>query len=517
MLFHISLVVLVSLMISVAQPSRPWWIKEFPRTDFNYSFRFANVYSDNMVLQQAPAHAVVWGFCHDPSCKDTITVTFQGKDYKTTKDIWGGNYTWIVKLPPTSSSFTPYNITATSSAGSSANLSNVLFGDVWVCSGQSNMAYSIGGVNNSHEEIADEVNFPFIRMYQVGHKSSSTPEIEVASFRGWGQPDTFKGGFSAVCWFFGRDLYKKLTPQRPIGLIETDVGGTPDEHWSSPDALKLCFPKGKNDSVLWNGMVVPLLRSTILGAVWYQGEANSGNPTSYNCTFPAMIDDWRSKWYHGTLGSTDATFPFGFVQLNSNSQGVTYNHPKDNGVYHGGFPGLRWSQTAGYGYVPNPRMPKTFMAVILDTPNADGGIHSKFKQATGSRLVRAGLPVAYNVKVDTVGPMVEGIDKKEGTIIVRLSHMGAGVGLVIKNTTGFEVLGGDGFWYNTPISTHTTTSVTISSIPINATQLRYLWYNNPCGLSCYECAVYSSVLPLGNQSGELDFVPLAPFILNLTS
>jgi len=465
----------------------------------------------------APAQATVWGFCHDSSCKDTVTVTFEGKNYPTTKVTWGGNHTWFVKLPPTPSSFKPYNITATSSAGSSAILANVLFGDVWVCSGQSNMAFSIGGSNNSKVEIADEVNFPFIRMFRVGHRASSIPQIEVTSFKGWGKPDTFGPGFSAVCWYFGRDLYKKLTPQRPIGLIETDVGGTPDEHWSSPDALKKCFPKGKNDSVLWNGMVVPLLRSTIHGAIWYQGESNARNPTSYNCSFPAMIDDWRSKWYQGTFKSTDAIFPFGFVQLNSNGQKPAYNHPKDTPTYTPGFPGLRWSQTAGYGYVPNPRMRNTFMAVILDTPNNHGGIHSQFKQAVGSRLARSGLSVAYKMKLDTMGPMVAGISIKGNNIIVDISHLGTGVGVVIKNTTGFEVLGGDGYWYNTPITAHSANSVTISKIPSDATKLRYLWYYSPCGLSCYECAVYSSVLPLGNQSGELDFIPLAPFITSLKS
>lgn len=502
------------LTISIAEPS---WLQErsFPRTPFNYSFRFANVYGDEMVLQQAPARAMVWGFCHDPSCHDTVTITFQGKQYEATRKNWGGNNTWVVILPPTPSSFTPYNITASSSAGSSAILVNVLFGDVWVCSGQSNMAFGIGGVNDSKTEIADEINFPFIRMYTVGHRGISTPQIEATSFHKWGQPQTFAGGFSAVCWFYGRDIYEKLTPKRPIGLIDTNVGGTPVEHWSSPDALKLCFPKGHNDSLLWNGMVVPLLNCSIRGTIWYQGENNNGNPTSYNCTFPTMIDDWRSKWYQSTSGNTDPTFPFGFAQLDSTGNGPTYNHPKDRGDYAGGFAGLRWSQTAGYGYVPNPRMPKTFMAVILDTPNSGGGVHSPFKQPVGSRLARSGLSVAYNMKVDTVGPRVQDIHMQDNKIIITITNLGAGAGLELKNKTGFEVLGADGFWYNTPITAHSKNSVTISAIPSNATKVRYLWYNNPCGLSCYECAVYTSTQPLGTLSGQLDFLPLAPFIHQL--
>ena len=136
------------------------------------------------------------------------------------------------------------------------------------------------------------------------------------------------GRFSAMCWFYGRDLRVALAASGknvPMGLIETNVGGTPDQHWSSPDALNMCkgpepwdWPANFTDSVLWNGKVVPLLRNTIRGAVWMQGEANSGSDgRQYNCSFNAMIRDWRLKWHDGTGGTTDLTFPFGWSQVRS--------------------------------------------------------------------------------------------------------------------------------------------------------------------------------------------------------
>jgi sialate O-acetylesterase len=217
-----------------------------------------------------------------------------------------------------------------------------------------NMAYGLGGhmaVNDSRTEVADMVNYPNIRLYQVGNRGSTNPEIEVSNTtQGWSEPcsiddknkTTCRYGFSAVCWLYARAIFEKLDPPRPLGLIETNVGGTPDEHWSSPDALNKCYGPGggghgrpKIDSVLWNGMVVPLLNSTIYGVAWYQGEQNSGRPggqSGYNCTFPAMIDDWRAKWHEGTGGQTASQFPFGFVQLNGNGNGDTFNNPLDDGL-----------------------------------------------------------------------------------------------------------------------------------------------------------------------------------------
>jgi sialate O-acetylesterase len=164
------------------------------------------------------------------------------------------------------------------------------------------------------------------------------------------------------------------------------VGGTPDEAWSSTDALEQCLePNGHwpvqktNYSFLWNSMIAPLTNTTIKGAVWYQGEADAAHPggmyDGYNCTFPAMIQDWRLKWGEGTNKQTDAEFPFGFVQLNSVGNSTVYDRPSDksNGDPYSpafGYGGVRWAQTAGFGYTPNPKMPNVFMATSFDTPGS---------------------------------------------------------------------------------------------------------------------------------------------------
>lgn len=240
-----------------------------------------------------------------------------------------------------------------------------------------------------------------------------------------------------------------------------------------------------------------------------------------------MINDWRLKWHQGTNGQTDAVFPFGFAQLGPEGTKPNFNQPLDDprfGAYsnHFGYAGLRWAQTAGYGYVPNPLMPNTFMATIIDTPKPDGNVHTPFKQPAGSRLARAGLRVAYGLSFDTSAPRVQSITRVQDSIVVKLFQLGTG-GLEIRNKTGFEVLVNDGgvsapgIWMNAPITSHSSDSITIGSIPGNTSQLRYEWYSNPCGMNTYECAIYTKVQPLGNLSGELDFLPLGPFIQALPS
>eukprot|EP00937_MAST-01D_sp_MAST-1D-sp2_P000996 g996.t1 len=532
------------------------------------AFRFSNAYGNDMVLQSAPQHAAVWGFT---SHEDDVVTVRLGNATVVKADppvLYLGNWTWRAELPPTAASLTAqWTISASSAkSGAVATLRRVLFGDVWVCSGQSNMAYAMGGhmaVNNSREEVAAMANYSdALRLYQVGNKGSDVPLSENPSPAGWSPPCPFsnttnstlcsRSGFSAVCWFFGRDTFDALpaAAKRPIGLVESNVGGTPVEHWSSPAALARCRnPAGGRyhpDSVLWNGMIVPLLNTTIKGAVWYQGEQNAGRPggmyDGYNCTFPVMIDDWRAQWRAGTRGQTDATFPFGFVQLNGNGAADGFNGSAVDdpvlGAYSNrwGFAGLRWAQTAGYGYAPNPRMLNTFMAVALDTPNPSGGVHSPYKQPVGSRLARAGLGAAYGIKQPTRGPVVESVrwaDTRTPTsslTVVVGGLLGAGAGaspsLLVRNTTGFEVLmprppdgntSRPGLWLNAPVVAHDAGAgtVTLAGAPANGTHLRYEWYGNPCGLGCFECAVYGAVPPLGALSGELDFLPLPPFIIEL--
>eukprot|EP01012_Entosiphon_sulcatum_P015631 TRINITY_DN20596_c0_g1_i2.p1 TRINITY_DN20596_c0_g1~~TRINITY_DN20596_c0_g1_i2.p1 ORF type:complete len:298 (-),score=48.60 TRINITY_DN20596_c0_g1_i2:797-1657(-) len=258
---------------------------------------FAKAYGDHMVLQQAPLRAVVWGST-SPSNKITITSTAFSE---TISAVAGTSGRWEAVLPAVSASFKAHTITAASSDGSKASLNDVLFGDVWVCSGQSNMQFTVLQGFNASEEIARAANYPNIRVMTVSDHESTTPLDDFyALAEPWSVADSSSIGkynwtyFSAVCWFFGRDLFEKVN--RPIGLIDTTWGGTPVEAWSSPDALHKCpYPpteqgtqrvdedssvekygvKGPSDpSGIYNAMIYPLQRSTIFGAVWYQGRCN---------------------------------------------------------------------------------------------------------------------------------------------------------------------------------------------------------------------------------------------------
>lgn len=262
-------------------------------------FRFASVYTSQMVLQSAPRHANVWGFCR--TATEDVTVTFDGNKIRATVG-WRapGVATWNVTLPSTEASFSDHTIIADSSSGDTATIEGVLFGSVFVASGQSNMAYGLNGsnsrgivhppVNNSVEEFAAMRNYPYIRLLRAGYNMAAEPTLEllpadfggdVPPITGWSPPCDDTGvcrvDFSCIAWFFARDVFDALrntgTP-RPIGMIGTYVGGTPDEDWSSPEALRECLdpdtplPPKDQASHLWNGMIFPLINTTIEGAIW---------------------------------------------------------------------------------------------------------------------------------------------------------------------------------------------------------------------------------------------------------
>ena len=407
------------------------------------------------------------------------------------------------------------------------------------------------------------LNWPHVRLIRAGQHASATPAAELAPPNsggsrpptvGWSKPcpdDTVascRSDFSNVCYFYGRNIHHLLETKKgegvPVGLIGTYWGGTADELWSSPDALRKCLdpatgPTGE-DGQLWNGMIVPLLNTTIKGAVWYQGEADSGHPggkyDAYNCTFPAMIADWRKKWSEGTKGQTADDFPFGFVQLNSVGNASVYDSPADDAVNgalspHSGYAGLRWSQTASYGTAPNPSQPNVFMAVSLDTPdrpspfhapngNFDKGfnVHSPFKQPVAARLARAGLSLVYGIDVDTTGPVATSVVQTSTRALVHVSNVGSAGGLRAPKAgvRGFEVLVA-GRWMDVSVVGHTnnTLSLALDGAAINGTKMRYNWYSNPCGTGCFDCAAYVDVAPLGGLSGMEAFLPLAPFYLDI--
>ncbi|KAM4014830.1 sialate O-acetylesterase [Anomaloglossus baeobatrachus] len=485
-------------------------------------FRFASYYGDHMVLQQMPARAVVWGY-GDVGARVTVTL-LQGMDTisKTAVSVHGDVGVWKVLLDPVEYGG-PYHLVAQQTYKqeiTSIHLDDVLFGDVWVCGGQSNMEMTVSQIFNASQELARAAHFPYVRLFSASLESSDTELLDLAGVDlEWSVPTAENLGhgdftyFSAVCWIYGRYLARKL--KYPIGLVESVWGGTPVEAWSSKTALSKCglsetpkeriqtdesyeFMEGEAGpcqySVLWNAMIHPLLNMTIKGAVWYQGEQNTGlNTNLYNCTFPALIQDWRRSFHEGSLGQTDPTFPFGFVQLST----YLKSQPDDN------YPVIRWHQTADYGYVPNPKMPNTFMAVAMDLGDETspyGSVHPRDKLTVAQRLYLGARAVAYgDSRVHFQGPFPDKID-----IYYDQSYMNITYNQELLVTAAcdhiFEVLcsPGDGvygesryFWVSAPAAAPSSRVITVLFKGCShIAAVRYAWSDWPCDYK--QCPIYSA-------------------------
>ncbi|CAF3256528.1 unnamed protein product [Rotaria socialis] len=479
--------------------------------------RFANYIQDHMVLQRAPQTAVIWGF--GGSAKLT-TLHMNNKIYSTisrterANDL--GESIWSITLEPISDEG-PYDIHVMQSLANNTvytmTLHDVLFGDVWICSGQSNMQMAVIDIFNATEEINNAGKYPKIRIFTAALRASDTPIEELIDIvENWSvaSPQSVGGPsfhyMSAVCWLYGRMIHEALGG-RPIGLIATSWGGTFIEYWMPPSALHECGISlnavaplqlqdqhldalSPNNTKLFNSMIYPFMRIVIYGVIWYQGESNIlYNPDKYACTFAKLIQYWRQIWNERTNGLTDLQFPFGFVQISTWSNTSTTV---------GLFPVIRWHQTFDIGYVPNNVVPKVFMAVSLDLRDDPNGIHPRTKHDVGYRLSRSGLAIAYNQSVEFQGPIVSNVDYSTGSKNVNITYTGV-KNIDLRNPNGFEVCCqsskciNDTLWVPATISSkiNLTITLTISSSCVGQQLfgLRYLWRETPCPFK--QAALYS--------------------------
>ena len=295
-------------------------------------------------------------------------------------------------------------------------------GDVWFCSGQSNMEWSVKASNNAEQEIA-AANHPKIRHIKIPHVTAETPQTNVKS-DGWKltTPQTV-GDFTAVGYYFGRNLQEKLNV--PIGLIGCNWGGTRIEPWTPPEGFKAVpalkeiadnldkFPQKNAQGqinhqtalAIYNGMVAPLVPYGIKGALWYQGESNNGEGMLYHEKMKALISGWRTLW-----GKPD--LPFGYVQLASFHYGN--RKPED-------LAGIWEAQTATLA------VPHTGMAVTVDISNTKD-IHPKNKQDVGKRLALWAMAQVYGQK-DLVysGPIYSSMKLDGNKIRLAFDHVGGGL------------------------------------------------------------------------------------------
>ena len=384
-------------------------------------------YHDGMVMQADQDQTLIWGFTTNLLEPVLVTVscdlegrtiphkTYLASDPEDFKQSTADEGVWEVIYPDARENGDTCSIEI-EQLSSYFLLNNVIFGDVWICSGQSNMVWPMYAMYNGTEEIADSASYTNIRMYQANLETSPNEEDDLIG-GGWGgwynAAEASKlRTFSAVCFLFARQMTDRLggDKKKVFGLIQSAWGGTRIEAWSSQDALDACnIPPNveegnqekNSNKVLWNAMMHPFLRHNIFGVLWYQGESNyRWNTELYNCTFPTMIRDWRAKWR-----GSDARFPFGFVQL-------------ANRVGRGGV-AIRWHQTVDHGYAPNEDLENVFMAVAMDT--YDQGIrgwHPRYKQIVGERLSISGGNIAYGLSTPTNGPFPTSITQSNPIVEV---------------------------------------------------------------------------------------------------
>lgn len=443
------------------------------------------LFSDSMVLQRDIA-VPIWG---SADTGEKVTVECQGQSVSTV----AADGKWLVRLKPLKAGG-PYTLKI-----NNLELKNVLVGDVWICSGQSNMQWSVKQSDNADREIAN-ANFPMIRLFTVPRSEVNTPQADVKA--NWQECNSANiPDFSAVGYFFGRDLHKNL--QVPIGLIDNAVGGSPAESWMQTELLngdaeykqfhaaypqamerynqavekhKAAVEKAKAEgtkppnppgrpwmpSGLYNGMLAPLVPYAIKGAIWYQGESNAGRAYQYRRLFPTMIKNWRERWGQGD-------FPFLFVQLAAFG-------PNGNTLGESDWAELREAQTMTLA------LPKTGMALAIDVGTYDD-IHPKAKQPVGARLALAARHVAYKQKLVYSGPMYSSMKAEGSRVVLSFNHTGSGLEAKGGELKGFLVAGADQVWHEAKAEVQGKQVIVLSTAVAKPVAVRYAWAKYPtCNL-----------------------------------
>lgn len=335
--------------------------------------RLPGILSDNMVLQQKST-VNLWGWS-DPAEKILITTSWSN----TVDSVTGsGDAKWsIAILTPAAGG--PYTITIKGS--NTIELKNIMIGEVWVCSGQSNMEWSsLHNLPQMDNEISQSPN-PNIRLFHIPKTTADHPQEDCAATWTTSNPESLKG-FSAVAYFFGKQLQQHLNV--PIGLINTSWGGTAAEVWVPEEKIEkdpvLKTASEKIKPAHWwpnlpgrayNAMIAPITPYAIAGAIWYQGESNTGTASTYTALMTSLISAWRSDW--------KKDFPFYFVQIAPFSYGN-----KNVGAL------LREAQTQTLS------VPHTGMVVITDLVDNVKDIHPKNKRDVGARLAAWALSETYH-------------------------------------------------------------------------------------------------------------------------
>ncbi len=402
------------------------------------AIKLPSIFTDNMVIQQKSSVAF-WGWA---SAGKTVSVTpsWNHKTY-TTKSAADGKWKLMIETPAAGG---PFEISM--SDGEKLVLKNILSGEVWLCSGQSNMEMPVRGfkgqpINGANETILKSANSN-IRLYTVP-RSSQVTQQENSKPSAWkeAEPESV-ASFSATAYFFGRELYELL--HVPIGLINASYSSSSVETWMSASSLKP-FPQiiipGPTDSVkvpyrtptvLYNGMIHPIAGYGIRGAIFYQGESNYDRPDEYEDLFPAMVAEWRRLWNRDS-------FPFYYSQI------APYNYAQlppyhSGGKYNSAY--LRDAQRKSSDHIP-----ASGMAVLMDT-GEENNIHPAAKKTAGQRLAWLALGKTYGIKgFGFESPTYDSLVVNGGIAEVKFRNAANWLTSYGKELSSFEIAGPDKIFY----------------------------------------------------------------------
>lgn len=393
--------------------------------------KLPSVLGSNMVLQRE-CDANLWGWA-SPSKKVTVTTSWDGRKYATRADADGN---WLLKVA-TPAAGGPYTIRI--SDGEPVVLENVMVGEVWICSGQSNMGMPVCGYPGDPTERMNELmleagKYPSLRLFHVRPEAASEPKDDCDGMGGWQVSSAHSvSGFTATGYIFGRKLCETLNV--PVGMIQSDWGGTRIEAWMPEATAREVeadivqtndrFENPNKVGYLYNAMIRPLLNMTARGFIWYQGESNvhTNNYPHYAHYMEKLVSQWRGDW-------GDPDMPFYFVQL------VPH-------IYEGGTDGIVLPLMIEQQLAAADRIPNCAMIGTSDMANA-GTIHPSEKDQIGRRLALLALTKTYGLKgLIAESPRFESVRFEGGKAILQFKTEGT-LGPNYKGRIkGFEIAGAD--------------------------------------------------------------------------
>lgn len=457
------------------------------------------LFTSNMVLQQG-VPVTVWGWAAEG---ETVTVRFKGQIVTTVAR--AGN--WSVRLTPLTADVKGAELAV--QGNNRIELRNVVVGEVWLCGGQSNMERPLPESDTGAAAIAAADN-PNLRLFTVARHQAARPATNVVGQWQVSAPATATS-FSAVGYFFGRDLQKALNV--PVGLICSAFSGSPAEAWMSRTYLEsnadyyrdIIIPYQQNyerylqakaaydleaarraaaglppasapppqppfqPGELYNGMIAPLLPLAIRGVTWYQGEANVSRAWQYRTLFPDLITTWRTAWRQATGNPELATMPFLAVQLAPFL--AVQELPAESALAE-----LREAQVLA------TRLPKVGLAIITDCGDP-ARIHPRKKEPVGMRLALAARSIAYNQPVVAAGPRFRSLMLLGSQAVLEFDGVGGGLQWRGAATAGFAICGEDRrFVWATRVELQTNNTVVVShpAVP-KPLAVRYGWADYPTG------------------------------------